>query len=97
MNWDQIAGNWKQVRGRAKEQWGKLTDDDLDAVAGRRDQLAGKIRESATAWPRTRPSGSLSNGNARQATRGTPRTRRSSALLPRQSIQVQRLGSSMSG
>ena len=45
MNWDRIAGNWKQVTGKAKEQWGKLTDDDLDVIAGRRDQLAGKIQE----------------------------------------------------
>jgi uncharacterized protein YjbJ (UPF0337 family) len=45
MNWDRIEGNWKQVTGRAKEQWGKLTDDDLDVVAGRRDRLAGKIQE----------------------------------------------------
>jgi uncharacterized protein YjbJ (UPF0337 family) len=45
MNWDRIQGNWKQVTGKAKEQWGKLTDDDLDVVAGRRDQLAGKIQE----------------------------------------------------
>jgi uncharacterized protein YjbJ (UPF0337 family) len=45
MNWDQIQGNWKQVTGHAKEQWGKLTDDDLDVVAGRREQLAGKIQE----------------------------------------------------
>jgi uncharacterized protein YjbJ (UPF0337 family) len=45
MNWDQIAENWKKVTGKAKEQWGKLTDDDLDVVAGRRDQLAGKIQE----------------------------------------------------
>jgi len=45
MNWDRIKGNWKQVAGRAKVQWGKLTDDDLEVVAGRRDQLAGKIQE----------------------------------------------------
>ncbi len=45
MNWDRIKGNWKQVTGRAKEQWGRLTDDDLDVVAGRREQLAGKIQE----------------------------------------------------
>ena len=45
MNWDRIQGNWKQVTGRVKEQWGKLTDDDLDVIAGRRDQLAGKIQE----------------------------------------------------
>ena len=45
MNWDRIEGNWKQVTGRVKAQWGKLTDDDLDVVGGRRDQLAGKIQE----------------------------------------------------
>jgi uncharacterized protein YjbJ (UPF0337 family) len=45
MNWDRIKGNWKQVTGQVKSQWGKLTDDDLDVVAGQRDQLAGKIQE----------------------------------------------------
>lgn len=45
MNWDTIQGNWKQVTGRAKQQWGKLTDDDLKVIAGHRDVLAGKIQE----------------------------------------------------
>jgi uncharacterized protein YjbJ (UPF0337 family) len=45
MNWDQIEGNWKQLKGKVREQWGKLTDDDIDVVAGRRQQLAGKIQE----------------------------------------------------
>lgn len=45
MNWEQIQGNWKQVVGQAKERWGKLTDDDLNVVAGRRDQLAGLIEQ----------------------------------------------------
>jgi uncharacterized protein YjbJ (UPF0337 family) len=45
MNWDRIEGNWKQVVGKVKAQWGKLTDDDLDVVAGRREQLAGRIQE----------------------------------------------------
>lgn len=45
MNWERIQGQWKQVKGKAREQWGKLTDDDLDVVAGRREQLAGKIQE----------------------------------------------------
>jgi uncharacterized protein YjbJ (UPF0337 family) len=45
MNWDQIAGNWKQFVGKAKEQWGKLTDSDWDIIAGKRDQLVGKIQE----------------------------------------------------
>ncbi len=46
MNWDIVAGNWKQFRGRAKTQWGKLTDDQLDVIAGKRVELAGKIQES---------------------------------------------------
>ena len=41
MNWDRIEGNWKQAKGKVKEQWGKLTDDDFDIVAGKRDQLSG--------------------------------------------------------
>ena len=45
MNWDRIEGNWKQFTGRVKEQWGKLTDDDIDVIAGKRDQLVGKIQE----------------------------------------------------
>jgi len=45
MNWDRIEGNWKQVTGKAKVQWGKLTSDDFDVIAGRREQLAGKIQE----------------------------------------------------
>ena len=45
MNWDRIQGNWKQVVGKAKVQWGKLTDDDLDVIAGQRDNLLGKIQE----------------------------------------------------
>jgi uncharacterized protein YjbJ (UPF0337 family) len=45
MDWNRIQGNWKQVTGRAREEWGKLTHDDVDIVAGRRDQLAGKIQE----------------------------------------------------
>jgi uncharacterized protein YjbJ (UPF0337 family) len=42
---DRIEGGWKQVKGQVKEKWGKLTDDDLDVVRGKRDQLAGKIQE----------------------------------------------------
>ena len=43
--WDQVEGNWKQFSGKVKEQWGKLTDDDLTVIAGKRDQLAGKLQE----------------------------------------------------
>jgi uncharacterized protein YjbJ (UPF0337 family) len=46
MNWDTIKGDWKQFKGRVREQWGKLTDDDLDVIAGRRDQLLGRIQKS---------------------------------------------------
>ena len=45
MDWNRVEGNWKQVKGKVKEQWGKLTDDDLDRIAGKRDQLEGKIQE----------------------------------------------------
>ena len=45
MNWQRIEGNWKQLKGKTLEQWGKLTDDDIDVIAGKRDQLAGKLQE----------------------------------------------------
>ena len=45
MNWDQVEGKWKQYKGQAKEKWGKLTDDDLTAIDGRREQLVGRIQE----------------------------------------------------
>jgi uncharacterized protein YjbJ (UPF0337 family) len=45
MDWNRIEGNWKQFKGRAKEKWGRLTDDDLDVVNGRQEQLEGKIQE----------------------------------------------------
>jgi uncharacterized protein YjbJ (UPF0337 family) len=45
MNNDILAGNWKQFKGNMQEQWGKLTDDDLDVAAGRRDQVVGKLQE----------------------------------------------------
>jgi len=45
MNWDRIEGNWKEFKGRVREQWGKLTDDDLERAAGKRDQLIGRIQE----------------------------------------------------
>jgi uncharacterized protein YjbJ (UPF0337 family) len=45
MDWNRIDGNWKQMKGTVKEKWGKLTDDDLTLINGRRDQLEGKIQE----------------------------------------------------
>lgn len=46
MNWDIVEGNWKQFRGLVKAQWGKLTDDQLDVISGKRTQLSGKIQEA---------------------------------------------------
>ena len=46
MNSDRIEGNWKQVKGKVKARWGKLTDDHLDVIDGRREQLAGRIQEA---------------------------------------------------
>jgi uncharacterized protein YjbJ (UPF0337 family) len=45
MNHDRIEGRWKQFKGKVKEQWGHLTEDDLDVIAGRRDQLLGRIQQ----------------------------------------------------
>jgi uncharacterized protein YjbJ (UPF0337 family) len=45
MNNDRAAGTWKQIKGKVKEQWGKLTDDEIDQLEGKSDQLAGKIQE----------------------------------------------------
>ena len=45
MNWDIIEGKWKQAAGAVKAKWGKLTDDDLKSIAGKRDELLGKIQE----------------------------------------------------
>jgi uncharacterized protein YjbJ (UPF0337 family) len=45
MNEDTLKGQWNQFKGKVKEQWGKLTDDDLDVIAGKRDQLVGRLQE----------------------------------------------------
>jgi uncharacterized protein YjbJ (UPF0337 family) len=45
MNWDTIKGQWKQFQGKVKEKWSKLTDDDLGVIAGKKDQLVGKLQE----------------------------------------------------
>jgi uncharacterized protein YjbJ (UPF0337 family) len=45
MNWDQIEGKWKQLKGSARQQWGKLTDDDFQTLTGQKDQLVGIIQE----------------------------------------------------
>lgn len=45
MNKDEASGNWKQFKGKMKEKWGKLTDDDMQVIEGKREQLVGKIQE----------------------------------------------------
>ena len=45
MNWDRIEGNWKQFSGKVQQQWGKLTNDDLDVIDGRREELSGRIQK----------------------------------------------------
>ena len=45
MYWDRVEGNWKQMKGKAREQWGKLTDSDWDQIAGKKEQLVGRIQE----------------------------------------------------
>ena len=45
MNWQQIEGKWDHFKGKVREKWGKLTDDDIDVIAGKRDQLLGRLKE----------------------------------------------------
>lgn len=46
MNWEVVAGNWRQFKGTVRARWGKLTDDHLDVIAGKREQLLGKLQET---------------------------------------------------
>ncbi len=63
MNSEQMKGEWNVIKGKVREKWGKLTDDDLDVIAGKRDQLVGtlqkryglakeKVEEEVKAWER---------------------------------------------
>ena len=45
MNWNQVEGNWETFKGKVQQQWGKLTNDDLDVIKGKRTELAGRIQE----------------------------------------------------
>jgi uncharacterized protein YjbJ (UPF0337 family) len=45
MNWEQLSGKWMQVKGSIKEKYAKLTDDDLEYIAGKREQFIGKLQE----------------------------------------------------
>jgi uncharacterized protein YjbJ (UPF0337 family) len=45
MNWDQVEGNWKNLKGGIREKWAKLTDDDMELMAGKKDRIVGKLQE----------------------------------------------------
>ncbi|MBA3315749.1 MAG: CsbD family protein [Planctomycetota bacterium] len=45
MNWDVAKGNWKQMKGQVQQKWGKLTNDDLDIIEGKREELVGRLQE----------------------------------------------------
>jgi uncharacterized protein YjbJ (UPF0337 family) len=45
MNWDQMQGKWKQLKGSLRQKWGKLTDDDLEQINGNRDKFVGILQE----------------------------------------------------
>ena len=45
MNWDRLEGNWKVLKGQVRQKWGKLTDDDLDVIEGKRTELAGRLQQ----------------------------------------------------
>jgi len=45
MNWDQMEGKWKQMKGSLQAKWGELTDDDLDYINGHREKLVGRMQE----------------------------------------------------
>jgi uncharacterized protein YjbJ (UPF0337 family) len=45
MNWDRVEGNWKEFKRRVQQQWGKLTNDDLDVIEGKRTELAGRLQQ----------------------------------------------------
>ena len=45
MNWQQVEGKWDNLKGKVREKWGKLTDDDIEVIAGKRDQLLGRLKE----------------------------------------------------
>jgi uncharacterized protein YjbJ (UPF0337 family) len=65
MDWNRVEGNWKQMKGKVKEQGDKLTDDDLDVIAGKQDQLEGRLQQRCH-MPKTRPKREASDWYGRQ-------------------------------
>jgi uncharacterized protein YjbJ (UPF0337 family) len=65
MNSDQLEGRWKQVKGDVREKWGKLTDNDIQIVGGRRDQLIGRVQERYESEFSLTPAGTKNPGQVR--------------------------------
>jgi uncharacterized protein YjbJ (UPF0337 family) len=45
MNWDRVEGNWKTFKGQVQQKWGKLTDDDVNVIEGKRSELSGRLQQ----------------------------------------------------
>ena len=72
MNWDRVEGNWKQFTGKVKEQWGKLTEDDITVIDGKQDQLVGRIQERYGVAKDEAESRSRTGSTACSGPQGTP-------------------------
>ena len=75
MNWEALKGNWTQLRGRIRMQWGRLTDDQLDVIEGRREMLLGKLQEAygMTEQQAEQQVGAWENSNLRSGRVGSRR------------------------
>ena len=70
MDWNRVQGSWKQLEGKVKAKWGKLTDDDLTAINGRREELEGKIQQRYGIAKDQSPASRLMTGLLRKASNG---------------------------
>ena len=86
MDWNRVEGNWKQIKGGVKEKWGKLTDDDLNVINGRRDQLEGKFR-SDTASRKIKSKRISTTGTALKSGEGEHIARETSCNCGRVSLE----------
>ena len=87
MNWDHVEGNWKEFKGKVQQQWGKLTNDDLDVIEGKRTELAGRLQQryGVAKGDAERDIGCLAQ--RRQLTRENPAVRwLREALLPQMKL-----------
>ena len=81
MNWNQVQGAWKQIRGKVKAQWGKLTDEELNQIAGKRDILIGKIHKEIRNLAKRKPKSRLRTGR-RPTVEGTEKKIKASGFGP---------------